>query len=406
MMTENYCLIRGMPGSGKSTTIVGLIRLLAKLGQSILLVAYTNSAVDTVLCKLKKFETKFLRLGRSARVRDELQEFTADRVCCNITSCDELSQLYKSYNIIATTCLATNHAAIINRTFDWCIIDEASQALLPSVIHPILFSKKFILVGDPAQLPPVVQNHHARKLGLAQSLFERLDCPAATIDLNIQYRMNQTIADLANHLTYKGKLECADESVAQRNLKLNLESGVKPWLSAALSQKQEESVVFLDTHMEAREEPLPGGVRNIMEGHIVLQLVGEARRGGLDETEIAVIAPYAAQVKHLQVVMKKAGFCVEVGTVDQFQGRDSELVIYSCTRSFINSGEKEKISAGHILNDERRLNVAITRARSKLVIVGCLQTLVREYKPFRNMLSFLENGKTVQLCQDDMKIPV
>ena len=73
----------------------------------------------------------------------------------------------------------------------------------------------------------------------------------------------------------QGKLECADESVAQRNLKLNLESGIKPWLSAALSPKQEESVVFLDTNMEAREEPLPGGVRNTLEGHIVLQIVGE-----------------------------------------------------------------------------------------------------------------------------------
>lgn len=73
----------------------------------------------------------------------------------------------------------------------------------------------------------------------------------------------------------QGKLECADESVAQRNLRLNVESGIKPWLRVALSQKQEESVVFLDTHMEAREEPLPGGVRNIMEGHIVLKLVGE-----------------------------------------------------------------------------------------------------------------------------------
>merc|ERR1711962_1625693 len=112
-------------------------------------------------------------------------------------NCDELSQLYRGYDIVATTCLATDHAAIVNRTFDWCIVDEASQALLPSVVHPILHAKKFILVGDPAQLPPVVQNAHARKLGLSESLFDRLDCPAATLDLNLQYRMNKTIASLA-----------------------------------------------------------------------------------------------------------------------------------------------------------------------------------------------------------------
>merc|ERR1719383_616431 len=132
MMTENCILVRGMPGSGKSTTIVGLMRLLSRLGASVLLVAYTNSAVDTVLCKLKEHETKFLRLGRSARVRPELQTFTAESVSRGITSCDQLTQLYNSYNIVATTCLATDHAAIVNRTFDWCIIDEASQALLPS----------------------------------------------------------------------------------------------------------------------------------------------------------------------------------------------------------------------------------------------------------------------------------
>merc|ERR1719391_76358 len=114
-MTENYSLIRGMPGSGKSTTIVGLVRLLAKLGQSVLLVAYTNSAVDTVLCKLKDFETKFLRCGRSSRVRPELKEFTAEWIARDVKNCDELSQLYRGYDIVATTCLATDHAAIVNR---------------------------------------------------------------------------------------------------------------------------------------------------------------------------------------------------------------------------------------------------------------------------------------------------
>jgi len=397
MMTENYILVRGMPGSGKSTTIVGLMRLLARLGASVLLVAYTNSAVDTVLCKLKEHETKFLRLGRSARVRPELQAFTADSVSRGISSCDKLTQLYNSFNIVATTCLATDHAAIVNRTFDWCIIDEASQALLPSVIHPILCSKKFILVGDPAQLPPVVQNVDARKLGLSASLFDQLHSASATLDLNIQYRMNQTIADLANHLTYKGALKCANAEVAERRLELELEPAVWPWLGKCLGPDPAVSVIFLDTGTGAGEENVSGGIRNIGEGRLVAALIKAAVAGGLEEAGVAVIAPYTAQVNHLKSLVSSASMLgVEVGTVDQFQGRDSEFVIYSCTRSF-DSGAR----AGHILADERRLNVAITRARSKLILVGSLPTLLREYKPFRDMKAFLENGRIVALTEQD-----
>jgi len=405
MMTENYSLLRGMPGSGKSTTIVGLVRLLAKLGQSVLLVAYTNSAVDTVLSKLKEFETKFLRLGRRSRVRQELQEYTVEVVSKNVSSCDEMTKLYNSYNIIATTCLATDHAAIVNRKFDWCIIDEASQALLPSVIHPILHAAKFILVGDPAQLPPVVQNHHARKLGLAESLFDRLDCPTATLDLNLQYRMNQTIADLANHLTYKGKLECATPEVAERRLNLNLDNHTRRWVQSALSSSAALSVVFLHTRCEAREVSTNNGVYNPAEARLVIALIKQAVKSGLAEAEIAVIAPYSAQVKHVKGVVEGAGLTrVEVGTVDQFQGRDSELVVYSCTRSFLPAGsENSGPRAGHILTDERRLNVALTRARSKVILVGDLDTLTREYKPFRTMKPFLEAGRIVNISADDIR---
>jgi len=402
LMAEKYCLLRGMPGSGKSTTIVGLIRLLAGMGQSVLLVAYTNSAVDTVLTKLQEHEKQFLRLGRAARVRPELEAHTAEHVGSQISSCDELAKVYASYRIIGTTCLATDHAAIVNRKFDWCIVDEASQALLPSVVHPLLHANKFILVGDPAQLPPVVQSHAARKLGLHQSLFDLLDHESATISLNIQYRMNKVIAALANHLTYKGKLECATETVATRTIQLQSSSKdeCEPWIQKILSSQLEDSVVFLDTNKSAREESINGGILNIKEANFVKYIIKQMIKHGLGEKDIAVIAPYSAQVKHLQVTLKSADLSgVEVGTVDQFQGRDCLVVIYSCTRSFIkpDSEDKDGVRAGHILSDERRLNVAITRAKCKLVLVGCLDTLVREYKPFRYMKSFLDENRIVQI---------
>jgi len=402
LMCEQYSMIRGMPGSGKTTTIVGLVRLLARLGQSVLLVAYTNSAVDTILLKLQETGQSFLRLGRRTRVRSELIKNTAEEIANSCATPSELMSCYASYSIVASTCLGVDHPAT-KRLFDWCIVDEASQALLPSVISSLLLAQRFILVGDPAQLPPTVQNLQARNGGLDQSLFTILDKvhPGATTNLNLQYRMNGRIAELANHLTYEGKLECGNDTVRDRVIQLS--NDAEGWIGRCFSSTIERSVVWLDTNRLAMECKEVGGIINKSEANIIKSLVKELVHRNIDENEIGVIAPYSAQVKFIKAELSKMFNDVEVGTVDQYQGRDKEVILYSCTRSnFGDSGQNGDPKAGHILLDERRLNVAVTRAKVKLIIVGDRQTLVRDYGPFRKMESFFLSDDIVKLGKSDL----
>ena len=301
LMCEQFSLIRGMPGSGKTTTIVGLVRLLAKLGQSVLLVAYTNSAVNTILLKLQKEGQEFLRLGRKERVRAELLSNTSEEVARRCSTPTMLSDCSNSYLVVGSTCLGVDHAAIVNWQFDWCVLDEASQALLPSVLSSLLLAKRFILVGDPAQLPPTVQSPEAKKGGLDTSLFSLLDTQhmAATTNLHLQYRMNGRIAELANHLTYEGKLECGDDNTRDKVIKLS--SGTEGWVGKCFSCEMDRSVVWVDTMRLAMEEKEMSGICNKVEAKVVRCLERGLVERGVVEEEVGVIAPSSAQVKFIKV---------------------------------------------------------------------------------------------------------
>ena len=306
VMAERYSLIRGMPGTGKTTTIVGLVRLLARMGQSVLLVAYTHSAVDTILTKLQASGQSFLRLGRRERVRPELWPSCAEILAEGVTSVSGLGRLYSSFSVLASTCLAVSHPATAGRKFDWVVCDEASQALLPSVLPALLLAEKFVLVGDHAQLPPTVQSSRARAGGLDQSLFSILDArhPAATSCLTRQYRMNWRISELANHLTYEGELECGDQEVRDRVLSLQRRNDDASWISRSLDPDVANAVVFVDTAGHAREDKEAGGIHNSREAGLVTRLVTELVSCGVDEKEIGVIAPYSAQVKYIKVIQQ------------------------------------------------------------------------------------------------------
>ena len=303
VMSERFSLIRGMPGTGKTTTIVGLVRLLARMGQSVLLVAYTHSAVDTILSKLQAADQSFLRLGRRERVKPELWPSCAEILAEGVTSVSGLGRLYSSFSVVASTCLAVSHPATAGRKFDWVVCDEASQALLPSVLPALLLAEKFVLVGDHAQLPPTVQSSRAREGGLDQSLFSILDTrhPAATSCLTLQYRMNSRISELANHLTYEGKLQCGDPEVRDRILHLQRNDDCSSWIFRSLNPDISNSVVFVDTAGFAREDKEVGGIHNSREAGLVTRLVTELVSCAVEEKEIGVIAPYSAQVKFIKV---------------------------------------------------------------------------------------------------------
>jgi DNA replication ATP-dependent helicase Dna2 len=155
--------------------------------------------------------------------------------------------------IVGVTCLGSAHPLIAQSTFDICLVDEATQILQCSIIRPLLSSTKFILVGDPEQLPPLVRSNEAKELGADESLFKRLDSEEATKVLYLQYRMNKVITKLSNSLTYKGELKCANEIVEKavlqipRAKEMNSKFSNEKWMIRALSSHLEQSCILLNT---------------------------------------------------------------------------------------------------------------------------------------------------------------
>ncbi|XP_046574999.1 DNA replication ATP-dependent helicase/nuclease DNA2-like [Haliotis rubra] len=276
LMCKDYVLIKGYPGTGKTSTIVALVRILNCLGLSVLLTSYTHSAVDNILLKLNKLNVNFLRLGRLGRIHPDLHDNAAEVLTSKITSVHELRTFYESQNIVATSCLGVNHPIFSQRRFDVCIVDEASQVLQPACLGPLFAADRFVLVGDPKQLPPVVQSREARELGMGESLFARLDDAGATFDLNLQYRMNKTIMHLSNELMYGGLLQCGSSEVAETCLVLPEPTvHTRPWLSQVLASDLQQAAIFLDTNKVPAPEASDGKgmLKNTVEAELVLIIV-------------------------------------------------------------------------------------------------------------------------------------
>ncbi|KAJ9598826.1 hypothetical protein L9F63_026640, partial [Diploptera punctata] len=299
--------------------------------------------------------------------------------------------------VVGTTCLGAGHALFTRRTFDICIVDESTQVLQVSVLRPLFCAKKFVLIGDPEQLPPVVRSKRAKELGMSESLFARLDSPDVTVCLNLQYRMNQAITDVANELTYNGQLKCGNEETSLATLELPNENLVmdelaeESWLRPILSSSLQNSFVMLDTGPTCRTER---GYTNLFEAAVIHRVVRLLIKAGVVDSGIGIIAPYRAQVALLRKVV--SADAVEVNTVDQYQGRDKDVIIFSCTKSVRNDyTENNKSDENEILGDKRRLTVAVTRAKKKLIIIGDVITL-RKYSPFNQLLECLSHSSVIR----------
>lgn len=402
MSAKDYALVLGMPGTGKTTTIAHIIRTLVAKGKSVLLTSYTHTAVDNILLKIKNDNIGVLRIGASAKIHPEVRQF-ATLAAETKDSLEELERSWTEPPVVATTCLSINHPLFNRRIFDYCIVDEASQITLPVCLGPIRMSQKFILVGDHYQLPPLVQNKQAAEGGLDTSLFKLL-CeahPQAVVSLEHQYRMCADIMLLSNTFIYSGRLKCGTPSVASRQLTLPNPTGLsayhKPhsslttstpcpsptsptcWLSRTLSPSS--PVIFINTDRISPNLETASGPRilNTLEARLVTHLTLSLLSLGVPPSEIGIIALYRSQLALLRsslssasqtqtdIVPSTAG--VELHTADRFQGRDKEVVLVSCVRS------NEGGVVGELLRDRRRVNVAMTRARSKLVILGSEKTL-------------------------------
>ncbi|GKT65963.1 DNA replication ATP-dependent helicase DNA2 [Colletotrichum tofieldiae] len=396
MSAEDYALVLGMPGTGKTTTIAHIIRALVSQGKSVLLTSYTHTAVDNILLKLKDDNTPVLRLGAPAKVHPDVQQF-AILAGQPMNSFEQIKEAWHDTPIVATTCLGVGHALFNERTFDYCIVDEASQITLPICLGPIRMAKTFVLVGDHNQLPPLVQNEEAREGGLDVSLFKLLSDthPDSVVNLEHQYRMCEDIMTLSNTLIYKGRLRCGTEELrfkkldvpnmnALKSLHYDSSSIHKPgtpnsfctsmtasccWLRDLLDSEARVRFVNTDTLQPlTREEAKGNRIVNPAEARIVVQLVESLLTVGVPDGEIGVMTHYRSQLSLLKHGLR-GHVGVEMHTADRFQGRDKDVVILSLVRS------NESCSIGELLKDWRRINVAFTRAKTKLLVVGSKNTL-------------------------------
>ncbi|XP_061132946.1 DNA replication ATP-dependent helicase/nuclease DNA2 [Syngnathus typhle] len=406
LLSKDYTLIVGMPGTGKTTTICTLVRILHACGFSVLLTSYTHSAVDNILLKLKRFQIGFLRLGQGQKVHPDILPYTEECVRKKgVHTLSELEQLYNKELVVGTTCMSIKHPIFTRRRFDFCIVDEASQISQPICLGPLFYANRFVLVGDHQQLPPIVRHQEARSRGMDESLFKRLECHnEAVVHLNVQYRMNRQIMSLSNCLMYDGRLECGSERTASALLSLPSLSSVLSELGflpdVRLQQDLEwirvmllpsKPVCFLDCSVvPALESMLHGGISNRTEAAIIHLLLSLLIKAGCKASDIGVIAPYRQQLKTVSTLLKSSAFSgVEVNTVDKYQGRDKSVIVLSFVRS---TTEEENL--GELLKDWRRLNVAITRAKHKLLMVGSASTL-RRYSPIEKLLRHLEQENMV-----------
>ncbi|XP_059175966.1 DNA replication ATP-dependent helicase/nuclease DNA2-like [Physella acuta] len=394
LMAKDYILIKGFPGTGKTSTIVALVKILQQLGLSVLLTSYTHSAVDNILMKLKEDDVRFLRLGRRGRIHPSILPHCAEILTSDpsINSVQKLKEFYDSFDIVATSCLGINHAIFKQRSFDVCIVDEASQVLQPACLGPLYHCKKFVLVGDPKQLPPVVKSKDARQLGMDESMFARLDGCGATYNLCLQYRMNRCIMEASNKLVYQGQLQCGNEIVSEQCIQLDLNSiqSCPSWVKEVLDPKLERSVVFLDvTSNESQEFSDGKGFVNTFEADLVLSLLQNLSQASVKLDSVGVISPYRSQVNLLQFKVQTDPQLMdaEVNTVDQYQGRDKSVIIVSFVRT-------QTENAGELLKDVRRLNVAITRAKHKLILIGSAKTL-KTYDHLLVLLTWLEEQNNI-----------
>ena len=396
MSAKDYALVLGMPGTGKTTTIAHIIRALVAQGKSVLLTSYTHTAVDNILLKLRGDGIGIFRLGAVAKVHPDVQEF-ADLAGIPFKTVEDLKRCY-TQPIVATTCLGINHAIFSQRVFDYCIVDEASQITLPVCIGPIRMARTFILVGDHYQLPPLVQNKEAQEGGLDISLFKILsdNHPSSVVNLEHQYRMCEEIMTLSNTLIYEGRLKCGTPVVANRSIVIpNIDAltqhhhnshsilsadpkKVCPgstrwscWLRDLLDPSVKACFVNTDPLLPYSREALESGSRitNPCEANLTTQLVESLITTGISPADIGVITLYRSQLALIkQSLRHRSG--VEMHTADKFQGRDKEVVVLSLVRS------NEDQNVGELLKDWRRVNVALTRARTKLLVLGSKGTLI------------------------------
>ncbi|UWG48464.1 UvrD/REP helicase [Halanaeroarchaeum sp. HSR-CO] len=335
---RDFALIHGPPGTGKTYTIAALVEALVERGDRVLLASFTNRAVDNALEAVRdRGIDDPVRVGTENGVREDMQDVRLDRSGDPATQAGAL----ESASVVAATTATCGSRVLRSQEFDVVVVDEASQLTEPDALAAINRGDRFVLVGDHHQLPPVVQSDSR----LTTSLFERLiDAhPEAAVMLDRQYRMSQRIQAFSSREFYEGALRPATPSVAGQTLAdLDVDTDAVP-----------DGVTFHQVtgttapHTDAAE------------AEYVADLVSGYLDAGVPAVDVGVIAPFRAQVAEIGRLVPSG---VVVDTVDRFQGSSKEVVVVS----FVATGSLD----GPIFEDARRMNVALTRAKKALALVG------------------------------------
>jgi len=405
---RDVSIIHGPPGTGKTTTLVELIRQAIRKGHKVLACAPSNLGVDNLFEKLLAGREKAVRLGHGARVLPHLREHTlkamvpqhrdARRVkklrldaAVQFRKSDKsgyrddrrafrdegrallsdardlesamVQEILDEADVICATNTGLDPDLLGARRFDLVVIDEACQCSEPSCWIPLLRAERVVLAGDHWQLPPTILSVEAAREGFNVSLQERLVQllgERVCRILQVQYRMHEQIMRPSSAMFYEDRL-VADASVAAHRL-CDLEGVREEELTI-------QPVRFIDTSgasYDERRDPAGSSLCNEEEAALAIRKVRQLMECGVAGQDIAIITPYSAQVQVIRERMDPSA--VEVGTVDGFQGREKEAVVISLVRS-------NKLKQIGFLGDTRRMNVALTRARRKLIVIGDSATI-------------------------------
>ena len=427
LRAKDVAVVHGPPGTGKTTTLVEAIYETLRRENQVLVCAQSNMAVDWISEKLVDRGINVLRIGNPTKVNDKMLSFTYERRFESHPDYPQLwairksirqlranrkrgdhsfhqklerlkeretelelrirNQLFREARVIASTLVGSANRLLDGMKFGTLFIDEAAQALEAACWIPMRRATRVILAGDHCQLPPTIKSVAAMKGGLDKTLMQRIveRKPEAVTLLKMQYRMNEAIMRFSSDWFYHGEVEAAP-MVKYRGI-LDLDKAIE----------------WKDTSGDTSHEQFVGdnfGRINKEEAQLTLLTLAEyfvriGRQRIIDERiDVGIISPYRAQVQYLRHLIKKTDFykpfrkIIAVNTVDGFQGQERDIIVISMVRS----NEKGQIG---FLRDLRRMNVAITRARMKLIILGDSATLTRHpfYRRLKEYIDSLSETK-------------
>ncbi|XP_045433467.1 DNA-binding protein SMUBP-2 isoform X2 [Pipistrellus kuhlii] len=429
---KELAIIHGPPGTGKTTTVVEFILQAVKQGCKVLCCAPSNIAVDNLVERLARSGRRALRLGHPARLLESIQQHSLDAVLARSDGAQIVADIRRDIDQVsvkirktqdkrekstfqneirllrkelkareeaamleslraADVVLATNTGAspdgplklLPDGYFDVVVIDECAQALEASCWVPLLKARKCVLAGDHKQLPPTIVSPKAAQAGLSLSLMERLAqgcCAGAVRTLTVQYRMHRAIMQWASEALYGGRLT-AHPSVAEQLL--------RDLPGVAATEETGLPLLLVDTagcglsELEGEEDQSKGNPGEVRLVSLHVQALVDA---GVAASDIAVITPYNLQVDLLRQSLAHRHPDLEIKSVDGFQGREKEAVVLS----FVRSNRKGEVG---FLAEDRRVNVAITRARRQAAIV-CDSRTVSSHAFLKTLLDyFAEHGE-------------